>query len=146
MKDKQYADMTTIMQFGRIFADQILLCMKHAGLLEPGFIFRLSVEKGYEGFEAFQRVELAKNFAEVPADEWEESAMAQFGYGEGREWSVYHDPKAEAGSLPTEVYFKQRSEFRSRAEASRKAADKPLPPDGLWISRYDYDDPVGGGR
>lgn len=146
MKDKQYADMTTIMQFGRIFADQILLCMKHAGLLEQGFHFSIRVEKGYGNDEAFQRVELEKSLNEVSHEEWQESAMAQFGYGEGREWSVYHDPKAEAGSLPTEVYFKQRSEFRSRAEASRKAADKPLPPDGLWISRYDYDDPVGGGR
>ena len=146
MTQKQYADMTTIMQFGRIFADQIRICMKHAGLLDQGFHFSIRVEKGYGSDETFQRVELEKSLNDVSHEEWEESAMEQFGYGEGREWSVYADPKAEMGSLPTEVCIRQRTRFRSGAEKAEKAAGKPLPPDGLWISSYDYDPPVGGGR
>ena len=129
MTDKQYADMTTIMQLGRIFADQVQRCMEHAGLLKQGFIFSIRIETNPgDPSRILNNVNLEKSIVDVPKEEFLENAMEQYKFTEN--WEVYHDPRREKGTLPSEIGYKERKHLVERAGENRS---KPYPPDGLWI-------------
>ena len=143
MTDKRYADMTTIMQFCRIFSDQMHKCLKHTGMLDEGYSLRIWVGN-YVGTDDIMKVtiELENNSLGIGTDEWKKSRMQQEMYEE-RGWFVHADPKAEVGSIPPEIRYEDRT--KNGMEGKGKAGEKPYPPDGLWVSsRYDPSDVDSG--
>ena len=141
MTDKQYADIETMMMFGRIFADQMYKCLKNTGLLAEGYQMELYVgQKVGDLRNTF--VEVEKNIADVGYPDWKKSS-ARHSKCEGGEWCVAFDPKAEAGSVPPEVHI--RKESRTNKAAVGANANKPYPPDGLWIGSFNHDSDVDGG-
>ena len=59
MDQKQYDDMATIMQFGRLFATAMRRAMKNCGLLDKGFFLSVSSEdivgKGKDKFVKYRK-------------------------------------------------------------------------------------------
>ena len=141
MTQKQYADMTTIMMFGRIFADQMYKCLENSGLLKEGFNLEISVGKHYDLPTGILEsdIELCKSPTEHK--DWIKSRMMHMKM-KGCEWSVYNDPVAKAGTVPPEVGIKERRDF---AERVGKYSSKPYPVDGMWISCHDDPPVLGGG-
>lgn len=145
MTQKQYADMTTIMQFCRIFSDQMLKCLEGTGLLEQGFYIDLGVNRAYDletGILACD-ITLSKHINEDSSnvEDWRATRMHQMRMRNG-EWKVYDDPEAKAGSLPPEIRIRHE---RVVTEGTRKAASKPYPSDGFWVgSDYGSTDVDGG--
>ena len=144
MNQKQYADMATIMQYARAFANNVRNCMKNHDLMDQGYEFSIRIMNGRnaedETFDDFMIVELEKSCLKVDWDEYKKSSMTQTNInGEG--WRVSNDPVAKKGDLPTEVCYKKVADIGRGAEV----ASKPYPLDGLWISAYDYPSDVDGG-
>ena len=140
MTKKQYMDMTTIMQFGRIFSEQIDKCLLHTGLKEQGYEFRINISE-VDG-RNFINVVLEQNALTMPIGEYEKNRMSQYKISND-DWRVNHDPITEAGTIPATI---RAEEIRTAyAEAERKTGTKPYPPDGLWVnSRDNYCDVDGG--
>ena len=144
MTQKQYADMATIMQFGRFFAEQIRRCMENAGLMEQKYNFELRITNGcYLDGEDVIKVQLEKAINSTEPEEFNETSMEQYKFGR-KGWFVHYDPIAEEGSVPSEVRISKAR--KTYAEAEGKTGSKPYPPDGLWISSRDYPADVGGGE
>ena len=145
MNQKQYADMTTIMQICRIFAEQMYKCLDHSGLNGKGFRLdvRIDPHETERGEQLNATVDLEERICEVGAEQWQKTCMAQAWFEE-RGWVVWRDPKGEIGDAPTDVLLQQRTEMLDRrvAEDSRK----PYPPDGLWIGADYHHSDVGGGQ
>ena len=142
MTHKQYSDMTIIMEFCRIFADQMHKCMENAGLVKQGF--RLHIEVGdVETGDGTQKcyVGLEQNFLDTPEEEYIKNRMHQVrNNAEG--WKVLNDPISDTGAVPSVV----RSIKKEAGEPQeRKATGTETPSDGLWISAYDDYLPVDGG-
>ena len=132
MTDRQYADMTTIMQFCRIFADQMDTCLKHSGLYDKGFSLSLHVGNKVpyeEGVLKTNKIELSESITDVGYAQYASTEMMQMNIAD-KGWIVYDDPRNETGSLPNEVCFKARRDFR---KAMAEETEHPYPPDGLWI-------------
>ena len=142
MTDKQYADIETMMMFGRIFADQMYQCLKNTGLLAEGYQMQLYVGQRV-GDIRNSFVEIEKNIVDVGYLNWKEES-ARHTRNEGEEWHVSFDPKAETGSVPPEVHI--RKETRNVKETVGATANKPYPPDGLWIGSFNHDSDVDGGQ
>ena len=127
MTDKQYADMTTIMMFSRIFADQMYKCLENSGLLKQGFILEIGVGKNFDLESGVLACDI--DFCKSPEEEdWTESRMNQMRMKDG-DWCVYSDPRAKAGDIPPEVRIRRTREVIP--ERARETASKPCPPDGL---------------
>ena len=148
MTDKQYDDMTIIMMFGRIFADQMYKCFEENGLLGK-YKLDIGVGKNYDlhGERLACDVELslvtegkAKN-DKVFWDEYRKTKMSQMRIV-GKEWCVYNDPQAKAGDLPPEVQIREE---RIVEQGNSETSSKPYPSDGFWIGA-DYNDTDVGGR
>lgn len=145
MTDKQYADMTTIMQFGRIFAEQIKKCMEHTGLMDQRFSFDLRVSPNPPDVEGdnYCKVSLDKSISEVGKYQWKKSAMEQW-KDDNNGWRIGNDPKAEEGSIPATVHYCEREKILDM-EGMGKTGTKPYPPDGFWVSSHYYPTDVDGG-
>lgn len=147
MTNKKYADMTTIMQFCRIFSEQMYKCMKNAGLINEGFKLRIKVGRTDFGEDDIETsyIWLEKDILTSSSDEWANTRMYQTKLA-GTEWKVSADPIAETGSLPPEIYFSKDSGQTDGKTACGKATGKPYPPYDLWISACDDPVNVGGGQ
>ena len=148
MTDKQYEDMTTIMMFGRIFADQMYKCFEENGLLGK-YKLDIGVGKNYDlhGERLACDVELslvtegkAKN-DKAFWDEYRKTKMSQMRMV-GKEWCIYNDPQAKAGDLPPEVQIREE---RIVEQGDSETSSKPYPSDGFWIGA-DFNDTDVGGR
>jgi hypothetical protein len=145
MEQKQYADMTTIMQFCRIFSDQMYRCLDHAGLIKQGYVLRIFVgDDFFDNKKETATIHLDQSINKVGYDNWLKDCMIQVKQDE-KGWRVCHDPKAEAGNVPPVIVEVERKAKATDMGRKTEGADKPLPPDGLWISNRDYDCPVDGG-
>ena len=143
MTQKQYEDMRTIMQFGRIFADAMRRAMVNAGLVDQDFILEVQVQNediGDPDNHCISTVELWKH--PVRNEDYQESRMADFKF-EKEGWEVVADPVVKPGIVPPEV---RTMETATRVFESRKTVQKETPPDGLWISNYDNPYPVDLGE
>lgn len=141
MNQKQYDDMTSIMQFGRIFSKAMRRAMENCGLLQKGYFLTVSSEEIEcdDGTVITGSVRLAKLFDGNNTDHSED--MEQLEYN-GERWVVIYDPYAKTGSVPPEVRIERKADDSKRVA---KASGKPYPPDGLWLSsRDDNPDVVGG--
>jgi len=141
MTDKQYADIETMMMFGRIFADQMYKCLKNTGLLAEGYQMQLLIGQVVKD-RITTSVEISKNIIDVGYEEWKKTSTRHSRDFE-KEWWVAYDPKAEAGSVPPEVRIpKGKRTYKATVGAN---ANKPYPPDGLWIGSFNHDSDVDGG-
>ena len=142
MTQKQYADMTTIMQFGRIFSEQMKKCLVNSGLWEKGFCFCVDAYPTHcsDNVDLSGSVRIFRGYDNPENDHSED--MFQLNY-DGKGWRVVNDPIAEAGSLPPEVHARERRDFNERI---RENPSKPYPLDGMWISSFDDPPVLGGGR
>jgi hypothetical protein len=143
MNQKQYEDMRTIMQFGRLFADAMRRAMINSGLLEQDYEMVVHI-KNYEidahpGSNLVGEVALKK----YPArnEDWYETSLVDFKF-EKEGWMVNHDIVVKPGSLPPDVRIAEKA---GRVYQSREEGTKPFAPDGLWLSSRDNCDPVDGG-
>ena len=146
MTQKQYADMTTIMMFGRIFAEQMKTCLVNSGLWDKGFCLAVDTHPVItQHGETSGSVRIFKSYSDENADHSDDMYQMYWEkrWDEGKGWMVVHDPIAETGSLPPEVHIKERRDF---AERVGKYSSKPYPMDGLWISSHDDPPVLGGGR
>ena len=145
MNSKRYADMTTIMQFCRIFSEQMYLCMRNSGMLKEGYKLTINVGR-WDGLTEdsilTSQVALEKQILNNDPD-YDTTRMEQFKFS-GREWRVYDDPIAEAGSLPPEVHIKAEG-WTGRTANGAETARKPGKSDGMWFSASDNDPPMGCG-
>ena len=146
MNQKQYSDMTTIMQFCRIFSDQMYKCLKHTGLLEQGYRIQLDIgdNKVSDDCTFNCSAELSKSVTEYGLEEFNKTVMDQFRKN-GEEWRVYADPLQEQGSIPAMVVEVGNKAKGTDMGRTAEAGTKPYPPDGLWISNRDFDCVVDGG-
>lgn len=142
MTQKQYEDMRTIMQFGRLFADAMRRAMINAGLTKQDFSLKVDVENEDIGAKdnLVCTVELMKN--PCRNDDYQESRMADFRFEKGG-WEVVSDPVVKSGIVPPEV---RTMETATRVFEVRKETQKEFAPDGLWISQYDNPYPVDFGE
>ena len=142
MTDKQYADIATMMMYGRIFADQMYKCLVNSGLLDEGYVFQVSAGKGYDLFGATLAtdVDICKG---AKYKDWRETRFLQMRMKDGV-WIVYDDPKERTGSIPPVVITVKKD--GAVKEAVGANAEKPYPPDGLWIGAFNHDSDVGGGK
>ena len=145
MDQKQYEDMRTIMQFGRLFADAMSRAMKHSGLLEKDYELTIEVKRtelsGMEEHNCIiSEVQLKQNV--LRNDKYQDSQMTDYKF-EKEGWLVINDPVVKSGIVPPEV---RTRETAARIYQTGKAEEKPAAPDGLWISRYDDPYPVDGGE
>lgn len=138
MTQKQYEDMRTIMQFGRLFADAMRRAMINAGLTGQDFSLGVDVKNEDIGSKdnLVCTVELMKN--PCRNDDYMESRMADFRFEKGG-WEVVTDPVVKSGIVPPEV---RTTETAFRIYESRTEVQKESPPDGLWISKFDDPYPV----
>lgn len=143
MTQDQYEKMATIMQCGRIFAEQIHKCMENSGLLDQGYSFDVRMTNGCcleDGADTY-KVELTKDICTIPIEEYKKTSMEQYKFGR-KGWTIYLDPVAKKGTVPPEVRVAKADDSKGRA----KAATKPYPPDGLWLSSRDDYPYVDGGK
>ena len=138
MNQKQYDDMTSIMQFGRIFSKAMSRAMEHCGLLQKGFFLTVSSEdiECDDGTHITGSVRLTSLDGANVAE-----SMTQLEY-EGERWIVINDPYAKTGSVPPEIHCERKADDR---KGMAKTSDKPYPSDGLWISSRD-DNPILDGE
>ena len=143
MTQKQYEEMRTIMQFGRLFADAMRRAMENACLLDQDFELHVDIHKidmDHRPNDALiESVEITKCVSRN--DDWQNDRMADFKFvQEG--WIVNADPVIKGGVVPPTV---RTMETASRVFESRKTVQKETPPDGLWISRFDDPYPMDSG-
>lgn len=146
MNQKQYETMTTIMGFGRVFADQIHKCMENAGLLDKGFEFRVFVENGkyYESGADYLVVQLQQSISRAEnKDEYYATRMEQTKSGR-KGWLVLNDPIAETCDVPPVVESRKAEE--NDGEGTGEDGGKPYPPYDMWISACDDYPDVDGGQ
>ena len=141
MTQKQYDDMTTIMQFSRLFASAMRKAMDNCGLTAKGFGLNVDVWDTVceDGTVLKGAIRLQRGYESPKIDHSED--MTQLNYLE-EGWLVANDPYAKAGSIPPEVHFEKRTVRQGMAEET----GKPYPPDGLWVSSRDNPADVGGGQ
>lgn len=132
MTQKQYDDMTSIMQFGRTFSDMMRKAMENCGLLQKGFFFNVDVcpVECEDGTVIMGAVRLRHRY-DIESDHEED--MEQLEYN-GERWCVINDPYAKTGTVPPEIRAEKKSNDR---QGMGKASGKPYPPDNLWISSRD---------
>ncbi len=135
MNKQQYEAAHRIMGFCRVFIDQMNACLKNSGLKDLGYELcldlmgaTLSDGSRLNGSIYLQRFDNGK----ITTD-W----LSQRNI-EGKGWVIGVDYFAETGSLPENARWPVNRDDRT---GEPKAASKPYPPDGLWISSYD-DPPV----
>lgn len=145
MNQKQYETMTTIMGFGRVFAEQIHKCMENAGLLDQGFEFSISIDNGnYLTHGAdYLTVELEKCITRVDRDDYNATRMSQTKTGR-KGWVVLYDPIAEMCDVPPVVEPRKAEEDVSKGTG--ETGSKPYPPFDMWISACDDPLNVDGGQ
>lgn len=142
MTQKQYADMTTIMMFGRIFAEQMKKCLVNSGLWDKGFCFVVDSYPTHSHVgDTSGSVRIFRQYDDDNVDHSED--MFQLLWDGEKGWRVVHDPIAETGSVPPEVHVTERRDFAKRVG---KYSSKPYPVDGMWISCHDDPPVLGGGR
>ena len=143
MTQKQYADMTIIMELSRTFADQMYKAMKNCGLIDKGF--KLTVQAGDNlldtGTVLRCNVALEKEILKVPLDEYQKNYMFQWRRND-EGWTVCEDPRCKQGDIPPVVRSIKKEAGKSQ---ERKATGTETPCDGLWISIYDDYLPMDGG-
>lgn len=145
MTDKRYADMTTIMQFCRIYTEQMYLCLKHTGMLDEGYQLRMWVGScddpmGYDTMKT--TIELENNSLGIGTENWHKNRMEQDLF-EKRGWFVHDDPRTEVGGIPPEIRLEDRT--KNDMEGTGKTGTKPYPPDGFWVSSHYCPTDVDGG-
>jgi len=143
MDQKRYETMHSIMEFSRIFADQMLKCMENAGMIDDGFHLDIRVGRSAsETRRTFSQIELERSRAVVEEEEWLKSAIEQEKFDDEK-WMVYHDPYAKKGLVPPVVRTRKSTEVYQEGVGTLGDVDDPL--DGLWFSSRDnYSDVVGG--
>ena len=143
MNKKQYEDAHAILSFCRIFTDQMVKCMKNSGLDKLGYHLNISFDPvTYEDNQvSIGRVGLEKEITFDGSNEWWTSAFIQrHMVDEG--WVIGHDPYAKTGTLPENIRYPEERDVSKRVA---EKAEHPYPPDGLWISIYDYPPYVDSG-
>ena len=136
MTNKKYDDMKAIMQFCRIFSEQMYTCLKNSGLLKEGYELHLRI--GSLGKAITSMLELENNNLGIGEDEWHENRMEQFKFS-GEPWIVYDDPIAKRYSVLPVVKLQQAESEGTESHADDGAEDgeKPYPPFDMWISSAD---------
>ena len=143
MDQKQYDAMQVITQCSRAFADQMKKCMENAGLTEKGFYLKVFIAPSESiTYKTYSEVELCEFITVVGEKQYKKTCMEQFKLGEN-DWSVRHDPKAEAGSVPQNYGSKATKDDGERVA---EVSERPYPPDNLWISSRDDCLVLGGGQ
>lgn len=145
MTDKQYESMTIIMQFCRIFSEQMYECMKNAGLIQQGYSLDIFIgnQEVYPDGSARKTADIHLDKSVYDSD-WDETRMNQSKY-RGKDWIVYADPKAEVLSVPKSIDIGEIERQEERTAVGREVASKPYPVDGLWIGNdYNSSDVDGG--
>ena len=148
MDKKQYEEMQSIVQFGRLAVDAMLNAMKRCGLIENGYWLEMAVRNIYlpsTGETMIGSVRLNR-----PYDNENYRHDEDFYHMElrGKGWEIIDDPCGKTGSVPTVV---KPCDFDPTgadegSTAGEKASEHPLPPDGLWLSSRDDPAYVGGGQ
>ena len=142
MTDKKYADMTTIMEYCRIWADQMYKCLQNNDLSDFHIEMIIGNWKLENGNET-SLIEFEKDIMTTPEDEYDSKRMSQMKMDDGKGWFVCHDPKAKAGTVPPTVRYIENKRTVCKAEGENTT--KPLPPDGMWIGDPRNDPPVDSG-
>ena len=128
MKQKQYDAMQVITQCSRAFADQMKKCMKNAGLIENGFHLKVLIAPTESvTYKTYSEVELSEYITDVGEEQYITTCMEQFKLGEN-DWSVRHDPKAKAGTVPENYGSKPSRDVSERVATvsdRRHAPDYP---------------------
>ena len=143
MNKEQYEAAHTILGFCRIFCDQMVKCMKNSGLDKLGYHLNIDFDptKYEDGKVSLGRIGIEKNISEYGSGWWTEAFIQRHMEDEG--WVIGHDPYAESGISPENIRF---PEDRDERTGMAKKTEHPYPPDGLWISVYDYPPYVDGGK
>lgn len=142
MNQKQYDDMTTIMQCGRSFAKAMRTAMLNCGLLQAGFNLTVSVEDIIctDGTHLTGSIRLQRLYDDEEKNDHSED-MSQLEYN-GERWAVVNDPYAKAGTLPPQICSGKANDSKRVAETGRHED----PVDGLWISSHDDPPVLDGGQ
>ena len=143
MNQKQYDAARQIMQFSRLFADAMRKIMENNGLFDLDFTLDVRVEKlSIEGLYGICEYQGDIGLVRRPTlhDDWETDYMHEMKV-KGKGWVVHSDPMLNSGVVPPTVRTMETAE---RVYGEGKKTEKPTPPDGLWISRYDDPYPVDG--
>ena len=150
MDQKQYIDITSLMEISRGYAEIIHQCMDNHGLLKDGFEFtvRITNKQYLNTSDDYLLVEIEKSISKTDHDEYKATSFVQAKCG--GEWRICNDPVAEEGSVPPVVadILRKQSEIRQefRGKAMAEGTSKPYPMDGMWISSHDDPPVLGGGR
>lgn len=143
MNQQQYEAAHTILEFSRLFADAMRRAMENAGLLDEDFELHISVEKLELDYDPenpiLADVELCRHVLRNP--DFMKDRMMQFEYFQ-KGWVVSADPVVKCGSVPPTVGIEKKA---SGVFGSGEKAEKPTPPDGLWVSVHDDYPPVDRG-
>ena len=142
MDQKQYDAMQIITQCSRAFAEQMRKCMVNSGLVGKGFHLKVLVSPTTSAYSTYSEIELSEYITDVGEEQYKKTCMEQFRLGND-DWSVRHDPKAKAGTVPQNYGSKTAIDNGERvAEETRH----PYPPDNLWISSRDDYPVLDGGQ
>ena len=132
MNKEQFEVARAIMELSKAFADQMRKSMVRSGLLEDGYTLRVNVFPQY----AMDDGSILRNTVEVTNLTYEESFNAFEFLKKG--WETIHEPKIDEGTTDAEC----KRDPESEKDGAGTEAEKPLAPDGLWISSADDTDYV----
>lgn len=138
MNRKQYEVVQDVVVFSKYFADEVRKILENNGLLQEGFALKVEVGVPYQSpngtdYDCF--VELEKD---TKCEDWFQTSTARWRTTDG-EWENHGDSIIDVYST------KSKGNAKKAVHSGTEKAEKPYPPDGLWIG-LDYADPhVDGG-
>lgn len=147
MTQEKYDAIQAMMQFGRIFLDQMGRIMEHQGFDDEGWMMNVCIHKTYckETDETvYGTVQMFDVNQAMDNDSfmYRKNEFYTIKLGDGKGWVVAHDPVVKPGATPPEVRIRKAE---TGVPESRKE-EKPYPPfDGYWIGYFDCPDVVDSG-
>ena len=127
-KDQQDA-LKKMLDFCAVFADQMLLIMKHHGL--DGAEFSMMIDP---------KLRLSTKFLRYGNSVEDDNGLINLAKG------IYDEDYKPIGKNSAEYELLFADETVRRAIEARINREKPLPPDGLWVSANRNSDPVDNGE
>ena len=132
MNKEQYEASKIILKLSEVFVNQIRNTMVRTGLIDDGYKFRIDIFPSYEVSEGC----FLKDTIDITNGKCAES-FCKFNYrGEG--WKTLYEPEINAGTADAEC----KRDPESEEDGAGTETEKPLAPDGLWISSADDTDYV----
>ena len=132
MNKEQFEVAQAIMELSKAFADQMRKSMIRSGLIEDGYTLRVHVFPQYTLPDGTP----LRNTVEITNGTYDESFNAFEYLKEG--WETMHEPEIDAGTADAEC----KRDPESEEDGAGTETEKPLAPDGLWISSADDTDYV----